>query len=428
MGGRCHDRRPADWVVRVDAVTGSVIERFNQIRQATGTAKLFVPNAVVANDGYGGLRDRKDHNYTALTKLREPVTLANLDDGQDCLKGDWVNVKRGAKHKKVCKSSLDWSKVKRQRNVFEALMAYFHIDETQQYIQSLDLGLGINAEPQNVVADSFTDDNSFYQPSSDRIELGTGGVDDGEDADVIVHEYGHSVQDAQNPNAFAGVGDSGAMGEGFGDYLAQAYSSEAVGFDAEWSRCVMEWDATSYDDSSTAPPGICLRRTDNDAGLLDSEAIACGGEVHCVGEFWGSALFELRQELGNDGSSRSIMDRSPWPRTSSCHPRRPSSRPPRRCSRPTRTCTRTVTLTTASATTAPRSRPRCRRATCCWSAAAASRREDGEAPEKIGARRSPREGEFRRALRPCFRPFARRCLGVLTGVVSRPNEQPMFRS
>ena len=300
---------PADWVVRIDAATGSVIERFNQIRQAVGAAKLFVPNAVVANDGYNGLRDRKDHNYSALTKLREPVTLENLDDGQDCLKGDWVNVKRGAKHKKVCKGSLDWSKVKRQRNVFEALMAYFHIDETQQYIQSLGLD-PINAESQNVVADSFTDDNSFYQPSADRIELGTGGVDDGEDADVIVHEYGHSVQDAQNEAAFTGQADPGAMGEGFGDYLSQAYSTEAVGFDSEWSRCVMEWDATSYDNNSNYPPGICLRRTDNPNSRLEQETEqACGGEVHCVGEVWGSALFELRQELGDDGSNRSIMDR-----------------------------------------------------------------------------------------------------------------------
>ena len=49
------------------------------------------------------------------------------------------------------------------------------------------------------------------------------------------------------------------MGEGFGDYLAAAYSTETAGPTAEWTPCVMEWDATSYDD-----------------GYPDRRASACG--------------------------------------------------------------------------------------------------------------------------------------------------------
>ena len=247
-------------------------------------------------------------------------------------------------------------------------MAYYHIDETQQYIQTLGLD-PINAESQNVVANAIPDDNSFYSPNRDEIQTGTGGVDDGEDADVIVHEYGHSVQDAQNPTAFGGgcgFDPAGAMGEGFGDYLSQACSTETVGFDDEWSHCVMEWDATSYDNNNIPPPGICLRRTDNDDGLLDAETVECGGEVHCVGEVWGSALCSTSaRSLATTARTARSWTASPWPHTSCCRPRLPSSRPRRRCSRPTRTCTRPARPTTARAITATRSRTRWSPATCC---------------------------------------------------------------
>jgi len=305
-------RRPADYLIRVDATSGEVISTINQIREATAQAQLFVPNPVVANGGYGGLKDHKDENSTKLTNLREPVTLENITDGQTCLKGDWARVKKSPKEKKVCSNALDWSHVTRANNRFEALMAYFHIDETQRYIQTLGLDESVNAESQNVIVNSFKDDNSFYSPSRDRIETGTGGVDDAEDADVIVHEYGHAVQDAQNPTAFAGGNQPGAQGEGFGDYLAAAYSTEvSVSGDPEWTACIMEWDATSYDDN--LEPGICLRRADIIESRSEQQAFCDtfgpANEIHCIGEVWASALLELRNLLGDDGLGDSIMDK-----------------------------------------------------------------------------------------------------------------------
>ena len=81
------------------------------------------------------------------------------------------------------------------------------------------------------------------------------------------------------------------MGEGFGDYLAAATQNEMAGRNDEWTPCIMEWDATSYDDPITEPPGICLRRTD-DPDSRTEQLDECGGgfEIHCVGEVWSSAL------------------------------------------------------------------------------------------------------------------------------------------
>ncbi|MEZ4916786.1 MAG: hypothetical protein R2836_07345 [Chitinophagales bacterium] len=37
-------------------------------------------------------------------------------------------------------------------------------------------------------------DNSFFSPATPlRLIFGEGGVDDAEDADVIIHEYGHAI-------------------------------------------------------------------------------------------------------------------------------------------------------------------------------------------------------------------------------------------
>lgn len=314
------DGRPImDWLVMVDAADGAVLATVDLVRRGTvtGEAKLFVPNPVVDQGSYVKLRDRGDRNSRRLTRSREPVDLERIKEGQTCLRGPFARAKLGPSRTNVCKDSLKWNSIKRRSNKFEALMAFFHLTSAQQYIRTLDLP-AINKRSQVVVANAVTEDNSYYLPGRDEIQLGTGGVDDGEDADVIVHEYGHAVQDDQNPDAFRAFGNAvGAMGEGFGDYLAAAHSTELVGFDPEWTPCIMEWDATSYDDNFE--PGICLRRADingvdpggwDDADTVSERQALCGAfNIHCVGQVWSSALLKLRQALGDDASGRSIIDR-----------------------------------------------------------------------------------------------------------------------
>jgi hypothetical protein len=304
------DEPYGDFLVSLDASTGEIVSSVDILRRAMGRARLYEPNPVVENDGYGGVRDRRDRNSRRLTRLRSSVRLENLDDGQDCLRGAWARVRFSSRARPVCKASLNWNQVRRNRGRFEALMSYFHVNDAQEHIQALDLPEPANAEPQRVFANAFGDDNSFYSPGRDDIALGRGGVDDAEDADVIVHEYGHAVQDAQNPEAFRTSNfQTGAQGEGFGDYLAAAYSTETAGSHPEWTPCIMEWDATSYDRDTPGSPGICLRRADNPRNARQQRQ-RCGGgsNIHCVGEVWSSALLELRNDLGDDLDGDSVMD------------------------------------------------------------------------------------------------------------------------
>jgi hypothetical protein len=122
-------------------------------------------------------------------------------------------------------------------------MTYFHIDQNQRYIQSLGFTGGAGIQDGRIDADSDGvngADDSHYVPSTNIVAFGHGCVDDNEDADVILHEYGHAIQHDINPN-WSG-GDTGAMGEGFGDYWAGSYSystTNGPSFHPEWA---FTWD------------------------------------------------------------------------------------------------------------------------------------------------------------------------------------------
>ena len=101
----------------------------------------------------------------------------------------------------------------RRADQFEQVMAYFWIDRAQAYLQSLGFGSTLrpaNEQQQTVKIDQYGGDNFFETDQPFRIRYGKGGVDDAEDAEVIVHEYGHAVHNAQAPG-FGMSEQAGAM-------------------------------------------------------------------------------------------------------------------------------------------------------------------------------------------------------------------------
>jgi hypothetical protein len=301
-----------DFEVLVDAVSGRVVRARDRLQRfRTGHAKLYDPNPVAERHSFfGGLRrDHHDRNTKLLTSLRVPVKLRNISEGQDCLRGRWAHAKVGRRPAHdVCKASLRWNSVKRAKGRFEALMTYFHVDRAQRYIQSLGFSdttaNGIDDRTQVVVADAFKDDNSFYSPFTRKIKYGSGGVDDAEDADVILHEYGHSIQDDEAPG-FGDGAQAGAIGEGFGDYWAAVMSSLSPDTTNADDVCIFDWDGVSW--GRFVPPfhRKCGRRADVQKTLPQAQA-GCRFEIHCVGEVWSSALWALRTSYGIDTA---IVDR-----------------------------------------------------------------------------------------------------------------------
>ena len=257
---------------------------------ATAPAQVFAPNPV-ADLGIQSLTDQKDADYfsadPALRRAYHRVTLTDLTS-PSALSGAYVTVKSetGAAATNTGAGFI----FTRDQDQFEQVMAYYWITQAQRYIQSLGFGSTLPAVNRRQVAvriNQFGGDNSFFRDTKADITLGKGGVDDAEDAEVIVHEYGHSVQDAQVPG-FGTTADSGAIGEGFSDYLAVTVSA-AVAPTAD-AACVADWDSTSY--TSTVPH--CLRRIDTNLHYPTD----LNGEVHHDGQIWSRALWDIRNALG----------------------------------------------------------------------------------------------------------------------------------
>jgi Zn-dependent metalloprotease len=182
---------------------------------------------------------------------------------------------------------------------FEQTMAYYWVTQAQTYIQSL--GFGRTLPPANdrqvsLRINQFGGDNSFFRDTKTDITLGKGGVDDAEDAEVIVHEYGHSVQDGQVPGFGAGA-EAGAIGEGFSDYLAEEVSSAVA--PTPDPACIADWDSVSY----TRGPVHCLRRIDG-TKVYPADLV---NEVHADGEIWSSALWSVRKALGAAAADQIII-------------------------------------------------------------------------------------------------------------------------
>ena len=265
---------------------------------STGTGQVFLPNPV-AYLGDQSLTDQKDANYPALQPAYKVVTLTNLD-GSGYLRGDWANIRNETGNPAF--SSTNTFIYTRDDDRFEQVMAYYWVTEAQKYIQSLGFGsthAPINMESQDIRVNQIGIDNSFSWDKHDLLRFGKGGVDDAEDAEVILHEYGHAIQDSQmDPFGFGGSVEAGSIGEGFSDYFAVTVSNVIA--PTSDPACVADWDSISY--TSTTPH--CLRRVDQNLHYPED----LNGRVHHDGQIWSRALWDIRNALGHVKADTIILE------------------------------------------------------------------------------------------------------------------------
>jgi hypothetical protein len=274
---------------------------------STGTGRVFMVNPVQSS-GNESLTDRNDSATAVPAGQYATVALRNLD-GSGTLTGKWVAVQSATG--KPAQSATNTFRYDRHDDRFEQVMAYFWINQAQEYLQSLGFGHTlppVNERQQLVKVDQYGGDNSYQTDKPFRIRFGKGGVDDAEDAEVIVHEYGHAVQASQIPG-FGASEQAGAIGEAFGDYLGVS-----VGLAADsqygWPRrtvaaCVADWDSVSY----TSEVPHCLRRLDTSKHYPQDMT----GEVHADGEIWSRALWDIRGAyvrlgLGSRAADATVID------------------------------------------------------------------------------------------------------------------------
>jgi hypothetical protein len=301
-------RRPlGDFLTLVDAQTGEILLQENRIAFETGTGLTFRPNPVQTVGGPDFV-DGGDISSAALDAARVEVSLFGLDPGTGALRGEFVDLVSLAGGLEVGDAD-EISRVyayDRSDPRFEQVVVYDTVDSIQRYFHALgfddDVGVlnGIRDFPTRAHAHWDNADQSFYSTGDDAIHFGDGGIDDAEDVDIVAHEYAHAVQHDQN--ACWGGGEMGAMGEGFGDYLAASFH-EANGdpaYQAFHAACVGEWDASDLGGGFPS----CLRRVDGSKIYPDDLV----GDVHADGEIWSRALWDLRAAIGGIAADRLILE------------------------------------------------------------------------------------------------------------------------
>lgn len=303
-----NDNPYGDWEVFIDAHSGDLVhaeDMFVQHHESSlvqGRAFVYMPDPLSsARQMYGttGFTDNNDADSDSLTRYRVAVDLDSItyEGGLYKLKGPFctvTDIEPPVDPIYYTASSPEGFMYTRSEQAFEAVNVYYHVSTSFRYLMSLGFSVPslrqIRLDPHGYNGQ----DNSHFSPSGNWIAWGEGGVDDAEDADVVLHEYGHAIQYNINPNW--GGGESGALGEGFGDYWAASYS-----------RATSQWATNSYhynwvfnwDGHNPFWAGRILN---------DSRVYPFGGlPIHSAGQIWSAALMGIWNDLGREITDRLVI-------------------------------------------------------------------------------------------------------------------------
>ena len=330
---------PAEYRVLVDAQTGEVVEAFDQAlssgrhagesrkrktdpeddsvatQRVDGTGLVYDPGPLFqAGAPYGApYVDDNDATNAALDAARIQVTLLDISqngNGDFVLEGPYARiVGRNSSGSQVytpqVESTADGFQYDRSEDGFEAVMAYYHIDKSQRYVQSLGItdlwSGGIDVNPRGIAADE-----SYFYPTQQLVLLGLGGVDDAEDPSVIWHEYAHALLDTAVPQLL-GSREGGALHEGFSDYWAASYTRSLVESGQtsrnDWRRVFLWdsgegsiWSGRFLDHQGIYPQDICV---------ANMSPGACN--IHDDGRMWATTLMEVYDRLGRLATDELVL-------------------------------------------------------------------------------------------------------------------------
>jgi hypothetical protein len=312
------DRPVGEWEAYIDARSGALLKAedvsaYHRHRSkpaprwrapmrlaATGTGNIFDPDPLsTANATYGGSYvDGTDANAAVLTAQLRSVTLQDitLNAGVYSLTGPYAVLQDfEAPNKGLFTQATSTFNFDRNADGFEAVNTYYHIDAAMRY---LNVTLGLNIMPYQYTGGVRFDpsglngaDNSHYLGSSGRLAFGEGGVDDAEDADVIIHELGHGLHDWVTSG---GLSQVNGLSEGCGDYFAGSYS-RAKG---NWTSAQAAYHWTFNWDGHNPFWG---------GRVLNYGAVYPGGlvsQIHTDGQIWATAMMKIWDDIGRQKADR----------------------------------------------------------------------------------------------------------------------------
>jgi hypothetical protein len=274
-----------------------------------GSGFAFLPDPLTsAGVPYGGLYvDANDADVDVLNAERKVVALKEISRGSDGLhrlEGPYVRITNQQTPGKPRVTFMPPAEADpnaffytRADDRFEAVNAYYHVDTSQRYVQSLGFTNVQNAPIPLNPHGHGTEDNSQYFPALNYLSFGDGGIDDAEDADVIWHEYGHALLEGASPGLRSTV-EGQSVHEAWADYWAasqrRSLFDEGLVPPGNWRR-LFPWDGNN---TATSPPwlGRTLDATGPFPGVLY--------DLYTPGVHWATSVMEIYDVVG-----RTISDR-----------------------------------------------------------------------------------------------------------------------
>jgi hypothetical protein len=278
---------------------------FFELTLATGTAQVFDPNPSVTL-GRWDLQDETDNSVLSRAYTIQDLPEVTMKNGAYTLSGSKLAIVDFESPTAAPVTTTDGHWVfERGQSGFTDAMTYLHIDRSMRYLESLGFTGGHAIFPKQIEVDSDGvngADNSYYLPYARRLAFGHGCVDDNEDSDVILHELGHAIQ--HHINSSWGGGDSGAMGEGFGDYWAASYSvTREHGLEGNYN-----W-VFKFDGHNECWPG---RKVNAFTPVYDpKQTYSAHSQVNggVSDEVWSTPVFQAFLEMYKAGVSKSDIDK-----------------------------------------------------------------------------------------------------------------------
>jgi hypothetical protein len=314
------DRKPGDRAAAFNAYlerekaqaarSRSMASKAEATATQDGTGRAFDPDPRTALQDASLTAESDPESFNSAYKVL-PLRQLTRRDGRVVLEGPYVKLADFDPPNIPPPQSTDGSFNHRLgERALGNVMAYFHIDRSQRYLQSIGFSgtkalqggqIRVDANAEN------DDDNSHYDPSNNTITLGRGCAPDAEDADVILHEYGHALTHAalrrrdKIDSDWVG-GDSQAVGEGFGDYWAATQRISMTPEHASFlPNRVFNWDASCGwpGRSLNADPARIRYNPDCTYGAHATQAFCDTGEMlrpftegTVSDELWSTPLFQ----------------------------------------------------------------------------------------------------------------------------------------
>ncbi|MCB1555485.1 MAG: hypothetical protein KDJ14_16925 [Xanthomonadales bacterium] len=300
-----------DLEVLVDAKTGAIVRAEDQMVHLDAPGRAFNPDPLSTAQtqytvtGYG---DNNDQDSPQLLAQIQSITLRDLTSNGSTfeLKGPWASCLDHESPTSVndCPTSAaaDFVVDSRSDNRFEPAHVYFHIDTYMRYVNDT---LGIAVHPPyagGVQYDAHglnNDDNSHFVPGTSRLAFGDGGVDDAEDADVVIHELGHGLHYWITGGGLSNLSGDG-LSEGLGDYLATSYSRAFN----HWPSNTPEYNwMFSWDGHNNFWSG----RVTNWHLQHSYAANNLGSGLHTPGQYWASCNMLNYDSVGRQTADRAVL-------------------------------------------------------------------------------------------------------------------------